>query len=1622
MDSLFGGIMAHHTLRPSASLLHAVVRLIALLALTLLLLPAHTPANAEGSRNLYDDAVEATGYRAFLEWHATLTTAGIPRQTTLKAFARAGEQIFIGSSVMGFGQGDVIIRAPNDPPGSWPPRPDARRCTDRGSGTYGLIENRAQEVAGPLPAPGGFVPCVVSAAETTAAGDGIWEFDFISANPNAPPDNNPIPPIPATAEWAGRTADRENFSIAAWDVSVRAPGPGGTAGPEIPGRVFANYLALNVGGNAGGSNPANVGLYSRFYILTYDGYGYLVDMNSIDPFGFVFFANAKGITDSSGSPIYRSLQLTGINLEQTLPPGFTIYNPRLPDNIARNDITHKIFFDLSGPAPDLPASAPSASGTTWLLTAPQPPPQPANLTFTGEEGTPGQAGTNPLGGYFSFDSERGSSYTLVIDLNGDGVFGNGNDRTLNGPTDNGPNRVYWDGLDGNGVRVPAGPLSFNARLQVNRGEVHFPFIDAENHPEGHRLLRVRPPAAPGDPDPSLVYYNDAYNYTGVGAYDYSPCAITDAPPPPTRLPVTPPRCYGEPIDARVALQGVPSLAPGLPGAHRWTTPPGGATTQGFGDRRLIDTWTYLPSTPVTLSGQLVLAEADLSVAKSHSPPTLTPGEPVTYNVVVRNAGPSPAIGARVRDDVPVEVTGVTWSCAVTTGTGRCGDVAGTGNLIETTVDLDPGAAITYTIVGTLNPAAEGTLSNTALVRRPNDNTDPDLSNNVATDQAPIAISADLELNKTLLSPPPLQANSLISFAVTLRNRGPGRATGVAVSDQLPPGLRFERATTTKGSYDPLTGTWTVGTMARNEVATLTITAFWDGRQVVNTAQVSTSDTPDPDSTPGNNDPNEDDQGSVPLPPSVADLELRKQVSTPRTNVGANASFTIELVNRGPDRATGVRVSDRLPAGLAFVSATPGQGSYDPISGNWAVGTLEPGARATLTIVVTVLAPGPFVNIAQVSASDQYDPDSTPNNDVPTEDDQGFAVIAGDLADLSLVKTVDNPQPNIGDVITYTVLLRNAGPSGATGVEVTDRVPAGLAYLAHQTSQGSYDPASGRWTVGSVPAGGTASLQISARLLSFARIVNSAEVTRSDQPDPNSTPGNNDPTEDDQASVPLDPQSADLSLVKRASTTRPPLGGEVTFTIELLNSGPSLATSVRVTERLPEGLTYLRHTTSQGSYSPATGVWEVGSVDIDVPQTLTITARVDRTGPLTNLAEITNSDQYDPDSVPGNGNPNEDDRSTTTVQAPVADLSVSKRASAPRPSTTGEVAYVVGVHNAGPDPATGVRVGENLPAGATLITATPSQGSYANGVWEVGSLDVGASATLAITIRVAGEPPYVNSAEVIASDLPDPDSTPSNGDPNEDDYASVSLPSGVIDLELDQEPVRAVGKLNDGALLQINLVNRGPDVATGVEVENLLPAELGFVSAAPSQGAYDPVTGRWTVGTLPVNGTARLLITTRVLPGDNREIVNFAQVSRAVEFDIDSTPGNRPVPLRVEDDEDVQRFSRLTPVTLKRLTAVQTASGVLVEWETGLEINTLGFYLYRSGDGSRATAARVTPSLLAARGSGGGGESYSFLDRGAAPGGRYSYWLVEVARDGTSEYGPVTVINRPYRVGLPIIRR
>jgi len=99
------------------------------------------------------------------------------------------------------------------------------------------------------------------------------------------------------------------------------------------------------------------------------------------------------------------------------------------------------------------------------------------------------------------------------------------------------------------------------------------------------------------------------------------------------------------------------------------------------------------------------------------------------------------------------------------------------------------------------------------------------------------------------------------------------------------------------------------------------------------------------------------------------------------------TWTITLTNRGPGDATGVVVTDILPAGVTFKSASADQGAYDAGTGEWTVGDVAKDATVKLVILSEAVGCGDYVNTAEVTAADQDDADSTPNNHDPAEDDQ-----------------------------------------------------------------------------------------------------------------------------------------------------------------------------------------------------------------------------------------------------------------------------------------------------------------------------------------------------------------------------------------------------------------------------------------------------------------------------------------------------------------------------------------------------------------------------------------------------------------------------------------------------------
>jgi uncharacterized repeat protein (TIGR01451 family) len=482
-------------------------------------------------------------------------------------------------------------------------------------------------------------------------------------------------------------------------------------------------------------------------------------------------------------------------------------------------------------------------------------------------------------------------------------------------------------------------------------------------------------------------------------------------------------------------------------------------------------------------------------------------------------------------------------------------------------------------------------------------------------------AADLGIAKSVDNTTPNQGDQ-VTFTLTVTNNGPSAATSVRAVDQLPAGLTFVSANPSQGTFNTATGVWAAGTVSTTGAPPmLTITTRVDSEAPrTNTATIS-ADQFDPNSA--------NNSASVTVTPRpTADLAITQSVDNATPNVGDQISFTLTLSNNGPGTATSVRAFDQLPAGLPSGSANPSQGSYNPVTGVWAVGSVPSGASATLTIAATVYLPDPVTIRVSCGSNDQFDPNTADNIASATVTPQ-----AGE-ADLAITQSVDNATPNRGDQITYTLTLTNNGPSAATRVVGLFVLRNGLTFVSANPSQGSYDPATGVWRVTdvspvtSLASGASATLTVAVTFDSRDPVSTQAAAGSDDQFDPNQL--NND------AFLTVTPLGADLAITQSVDNATPNRGDQITYTLTLTNNGPSAATRVRGFLFLHDGLTFLSANPSQGTYDPATGVWTVSGLSPSFASgasaTLSVTVTFDSPDPVTTQASANSDDQFDPNQL------------------------------------------------------------------------------------------------------------------------------------------------------------------------------------------------------------------------------------------------------------------------------------------------------------------------------------------------------------------------------------------------------
>ena len=589
---------------------------------------------------------------------------------------------------------------------------------------------------------------------------------------------------------------------------------------------------------------------------------------------------------------------------------------------------------------------------------------------------------------------------------------------------------------------------------------------------------------------------------------------------------------------------------------------------------------------------VTLDATDVTIGKAVTPAgTLHVDDRITYTVRFTNTGVLTADGVRIVDDLPPGLTDVSWM----TNTGGCAvelqEASPTRLRWRTKQAMASGDWGEIVITARLDPdatwPAQPLLTNQATIEtttreRPDD--DP----NEAQVSNPVALASPYVV-KT--GPTLALAGERMTYTIEYGNGGLLPAEGVRLTDTLPVSTTY--VADTSGftvTSDTTWVAWNVGALLSDTTGltfTLVVSVSPDVTPGVGLRNVValTSETYDGDRS---------DNESVWLTPVGFDLSSSHKLvngqDSARVDPGTPVTYAIVLENAGSSDVTAVSLTDPIPDHTTYVfgtaSATGGGAGYDSDGDaiTW-TGTVSGSAQVTVTFQVTV-AQGlardtVIVNTAYISDA------------VQTFEASALATVTG--PDLSgSHKTVDEPQPNQGDRIIYTIVLSNSGEIDAVGASLVDGLP--LDYVAYggdgwasSGSLGGGDPIT--WT-GTVTQGQrvTITLPVTVTAGPGNRFVNTARI--------------DDGTAADEIvrSVAVQTARPDLNVQKMVSPGELASGERVTYTIAIANSGDGWAYSALLTDTI-EG----------GTFAPGDAAASSGALDDSAPPTLTWTGEITPNG-------------------------------------------------------------------------------------------------------------------------------------------------------------------------------------------------------------------------------------------------------------------------------------------------------------------------------------------------------------------------------------------------------------------------
>ena len=561
---------------------------------------------------------------------------------------------------------------------------------------------------------------------------------------------------------------------------------------------------------------------------------------------------------------------------------------------------------------------------------------------------------------------------------------------------------------------------------------------------------------------------------------------------------------------------------------------------------------------------------------------------IEYTIVVVNNGPDKSFNVTVGDLLPDGVKFISSNGQYNPDTG-----------VWFVGDLDNNESAILKIV--VQVIKIGDITNEVNVTGTGHDTN--LTNNNASVSVNVPESVLLNITKVANSTI-IVAGENVGYTVVINNYGPSVASDVVLKDIFSSNELLNLQYSLNGvDWLDYNGSVSLGDINAGANVTVYFRAKVNGSvrgDVLNTVNITTS----VDDARGNFTANE----TVNVIANTT-LAVIKDAEIKALNPGDTAHFVITVIAGGSSDSLNVKLEDILDAGLLDVKSA----TYRINGGNLtdytqiiSLGNMHTGSKIVVDIYAAILSTTgqDIFNCVNVT-SDEHPEGNTSNTTIHVN-----------IADLEIIKIVNNATPNYGDEITYTITVRNNGPDNSTNIKVSEVLADNFKFISANASKGYYDLTNGVWAVGNLTNNETAKLVITVKIVKTGFIQNNVSVNGTGF-DPNVTNNN--------ATVNITvPQTADLSVVKIVNVDRVSVGNRITYTIVVKNNGPDTALDVYAVDKLSDALKFVSYKASVGVYDPVTGIWTIGNLTNKSNATLEITGIVLKTGVISNEVFVNGS--------------------------------------------------------------------------------------------------------------------------------------------------------------------------------------------------------------------------------------------------------------------------------------------------------------------------------------------------------------------------------------------------------------